>query len=1311
MRAALVATVALLVATSARAQDSSAPTLADASIAPAVIDVVAGAAGGTLVTHVRDDVSGFSVGGAFLVSPAQDGFVFVAIESEHRVSGDALDGAYASPFDLPESSRAGTWSVHSVSLTDLAGNTVDLPATVLPPGSLFEVVSIEDDGPPVLGALSLSSGAVDVTAGPGVLTLSAVLSDDESGVATATVSFASPSGEERVDVPIDAGDLVSGDGRSGTYEATFEVPQLAEDGSWTVADVHLVDRFGYAGDLDGGALPPAAAPSFSVASSDDDVPPTLVWFTAEPTPVNVLAPPATLTLRARITDAVTGLRTAGVLLESPVEAVGSAAAFDADHRISGDARDGIYESTVILEGDAPLGVWSIRLSLADVAGNSSVLEGGAIPGPSVVSVALLQACENGQDDDEDGLVDLADPGCAAAGDASEHGTAACDNGADDDGDGATDAVEDPDCRGPADPSETPDCSDGLDNDGDGAIDAADPACVEPDLQLEDPQCDDGLDNDDDGLVDFPDDPQCKSAAGRETRGCGLGAELVAFAGLLCLGRRRRRSREGGARALSWIAMAIALVGSGSARSAAAAEITWFAGDGSWDVVANWYPFQLPSDGDLAWVKAPDGSALSVSYRNALDPTLDTFNVDTQGSGTLDFLQTRDSLRAITQNVGIDGRNATYRLSGGSNTVPGKLRLGVWGSGYGRYELSGTGALTTNDTLVGVAGGGTMIQTGGTHHANGDLDLAFFASAASRYELSGAGQLRSARQYLGAGGHATFVQSGGSNSVAGTIVMGQFASATSRYELSAGSVGAASLHVGQGGRADFVQTGGSVHTADGMVVARDSSSVSSYRLVDGTLDVLEQRVGVFGNAAFEQSGGTNDVRGYFALADGGPSHSRYELSGGDLTTGSADVGVWGSGTFSQSGGSWLIDGRLRLGFWGSAYGRLEISGGELEADSVELGDFGTGQIIQDAGLATVHEGIDIAIFATSSGLYWLRGGTLDTPRVSVEPTGRLEFSGGALAVDRIDVLGTLGLSGEGTRVVDAEVVNNGRVEVVDSEVVYSDLFTNSKVYVSQGVSSSEFFHLGVAPDAWIEAGPDSRFVVTVSMLATSERNDLWDTSEAELVLDGPGGHILRHPGRNIGPTYAGTERNFAWGRLTIADGDPVTLEDGNDVPGGALYVGVLDLQGGVGQAATITGNGIDIYYDPTRPENDYLGGLSYPLLNGGEIAPIRGRCEDGWDDDGDGLVDFPADPGCKNASWPVENPACEDGSDNDLDGLVDWDGGGVGDADPQCAGQPWRQKESPSQCGLGAELGLALLVIDGLRRRRRTLGARRGEDAR
>ncbi|MEZ4474593.1 MAG: hypothetical protein R3F60_28165 [bacterium] len=136
-------------------------------------------------------------------------------------------------------------------------------------------------------------------------------------------------------------------------------------------------------------------------------------------------------------------------------------------------------------------------------------------------VDILAACEDGRDNDGDGLVDLDDPGCTGASDEDETDAplAACADGQDNDDDGAID-LADPGCADGADNDESddpppPQCDDGLDDDNDGATDLADPGCASArdDDESDDPAlpaCADGADNDADGFVDFPADPGCGS---------------------------------------------------------------------------------------------------------------------------------------------------------------------------------------------------------------------------------------------------------------------------------------------------------------------------------------------------------------------------------------------------------------------------------------------------------------------------------------------------------------------------------------------------------------------------------------------------------------------------------------------------------------------------------------------------------------------------------------------------------------------------------------------------------------------------------
>src|SRR3989338_9135567 len=82
----------------------------------------------------------------------------------------------------------------------------------------------------------------------------------------------------------------------------------------------------------------------------------------------------------------------------------------------------------------------------------------------------------------------------------------------------------------------------------------------------------------------------------------------------------------------------------------------------------------------------------------------------------------------------------------------------------------------------------------------------------------------------------------------------------------------------------------------------------------------------------------------------------------------------------------------------------------------------------------------------------------------------------------------------------------------------------------------------------------------------------------------------------------------------------------------------------------------VYHDPCA-----LGASCNP-----GCTPPPAACEDGFDNDGDGLVDYGQDPGCTsfgdNDEYNAPGPkACEDGLDNDGDGLIDYG------QDPGCTG--------------------------------------------
>jgi hypothetical protein len=130
------------------------------------------------------------------------------------------------------------------------------------------------------------------------------------------------------------------------------------------------------------------------------------------------------------------------------------------------------------------------------------------------------------------------------------------------------------------------------------------------------------------------------------------------------------------------------------------------------------------------------------------------------------------------------------------------------------------------------------------------------------------------------------------------------------------------------------------------------------------------------------------------------------------------------------------------------------------------------------------------------------------------------------------------------------------------------------------------------------------------------------------------------------------------------------------------------------------------------DNDGDGATDFPAdpgcANASDISEKDPShpCDDGADNDGDGLVDYPADPGCQLASSARENPQCQDGLNNDNQPGIDFDGGASVNGgvpldvpDPQCT-SAWKNREAAAACGLGAELAALLPTLRWARSRLR-----------
>src|SRR5258706_3000549 len=141
-----------------------------------------------------------------------------------------------------------------------------------------------------------------------------------------------------------------------------------------------------------------------------------------------------------------------------------------------------------------------------------------------------------------------------------------------------------------------------------------------------------------------------------------------------------------------------------------------------------------------------------------------------------------------------------------------------------------------------------------------------------------------------------------------------------------------------------------------------------------------------------------------------------------------------------------------------------------------------------------------------------------------------------------------------------VTNNGIFKSTSTTVTFAGTYTENGTFISD--PADNFFRdVNIGPaGAWI-GGIGDRFFVSGNFFNQSTSTQ-WNTDDAELhLLAGGDGDVLQVNGRDLGVSFDGYDNNYAWGILSLAVGRSLTLADADAIPGGAIYVDHLDLEGG------------------------------------------------------------------------------------------------------------------------------------------------------
>ena len=237
--------------------DSEPPVMESLSVSPTSVNTSLSAQVVTATARITDDLSGLKVSSGSqsamsFQSPTGNQRVLAVFNPDSLESGTLLDGTHSYEMTLPRFSESGVWTIEYIWLFDEAGNDRYLDATeaaLAGHTTTFTVTGESDTEPPVMESLSVSPTSVNTSLSAQVVTATARITDDLSGLKVSSgsqsaMSFQSPTGNQRVLAVFNPDSLESGTLLDGTHSYEMTLPRFSESGVWTIEYIWLFDEAG-----------------------------------------------------------------------------------------------------------------------------------------------------------------------------------------------------------------------------------------------------------------------------------------------------------------------------------------------------------------------------------------------------------------------------------------------------------------------------------------------------------------------------------------------------------------------------------------------------------------------------------------------------------------------------------------------------------------------------------------------------------------------------------------------------------------------------------------------------------------------------------------------------------------------------------------------------------------------------------------------------------------------------------------------------------------------------------------------------------
>ena len=316
----------------------------------------------TIQARITDDRSGVDDSDiTMFASPSQDNGASsdTLAAPASRVSGTKNDGIYEARITIPTgTTRTGPWAAYPGHLVDLAGNSG--PSSDASAETFTVTNTPQDTAGPVVSDFDFTPKSVELNNGPKDVTVSVRLTDATGAKAPHMLI-----GSDDTSQSHGFGQMtrVSGTAKDGVYERTVTMPTTAAPGTWHVTLYPVEDTLGN----DGPGFQDHPTKLTVTNTPQDTAGPVVSDFDFTPKSVELNNGPKDVTVSVRLTDA-TGAKAPHMLIGS--DDTSQSHGFGQMTRVSGTAKDGVYERTVTMPTTAAPGTWHVTLyPVEDTLGN------------------------------------------------------------------------------------------------------------------------------------------------------------------------------------------------------------------------------------------------------------------------------------------------------------------------------------------------------------------------------------------------------------------------------------------------------------------------------------------------------------------------------------------------------------------------------------------------------------------------------------------------------------------------------------------------------------------------------------------------------------------------------------------------------------------------------------------------------------------------------------------------------------------------------------------------------------------------------